>query len=43
MDAFLGLPREKTHWGAGKPMAENNVVQSHVAQAEAKWRSARYW
>lgn len=43
MDAFLGLPREKTRRGAGKPMAENNVVQSHVAQSEARWRSARYF
>jgi indole-3-acetate monooxygenase len=43
MDAFLGLPREKTRRGAGKPMVENNVVQSHVAQCEARWRSARYF
>ncbi len=43
MDAFLGLPREKTRRGAGKPMVENNVVQSHVAQCEASWRSARYF
>jgi alkylation response protein AidB-like acyl-CoA dehydrogenase len=43
MDAFLALPREKTRRGAGKPMAENNVVQSHVAQCEARWRSARYF
>jgi len=43
MDAFLALPREKTRRGAGKPMAENNVVQSHVAQSEARWRSARYF
>ena len=43
MDAFLGLPREKTRLGAGKPMVENNVIQSHVAQSEAKWRSARYF
>jgi alkylation response protein AidB-like acyl-CoA dehydrogenase len=43
MDAFLALPREKIRGGAGKPMVENNVVQSHVAQAEAKWRSARYF
>ena len=43
MDAFLALPREKTRRGAGKPMVENNVVQSHVAQCEASWRSARYF
>jgi alkylation response protein AidB-like acyl-CoA dehydrogenase len=43
MDAFLALPREKTRRGAGKPMVENNVVQSHVAQSEARWLSARYF
>ena len=43
MDAFRQLPREKTRRGAGKPMFENNVVQSHVAQSEARWRSARYF
>jgi len=43
MDAFLNLPREKTRLGAGKPMVENNVIQSHVAKAEASWRSARYF
>ena len=44
MDAFLALPREKEFArGAGKPMVENNVVQSHVAQSEARWRSARYF
>ena len=43
MDAFLALPREKTRRGAGKAMVENNVVQSHVAQSEARWRSARYF
>jgi alkylation response protein AidB-like acyl-CoA dehydrogenase len=43
MDAFLALPRDKTRRGAGKPMVENNVVQSHVAQSEARWRSARYF
>jgi len=43
MDAFLALPREKTRRGAGKPMVEKNVVQSHVAQSEARWRSARYF
>jgi indole-3-acetate monooxygenase len=43
MDAFLALPQEKTRRGAAKPMMENNVVQSHVAQSEARWRSARYF
>jgi alkylation response protein AidB-like acyl-CoA dehydrogenase len=43
MDAFLALPHDKVSRGAGKPMVENNVVQSHVAQSEARWRSARYF
>lgn len=43
IDAFLALPREKTRRGAAKPIVENNVVQSHVAQSEARWRSARYF
>jgi alkylation response protein AidB-like acyl-CoA dehydrogenase len=41
IDAFLALPATKVSRGASKPMRENNVVQSQVAQAEALWRSAR--
>jgi alkylation response protein AidB-like acyl-CoA dehydrogenase len=41
IDAFLDLPATKTSRGASKPMRENNVVQSQVAQCEARWRSAR--
>jgi alkylation response protein AidB-like acyl-CoA dehydrogenase len=41
MDAFLDLPATKTSRGASKPMRENNVIQSQVAQCEARWRSAR--
>jgi alkylation response protein AidB-like acyl-CoA dehydrogenase len=41
MDAFLNLPATKTSRGASKPMRENNVIQSQVAQCEARWRSAR--
>jgi alkylation response protein AidB-like acyl-CoA dehydrogenase len=41
MDAFLDLPATKVSRGASKPMRENNVVQSQVAQCEARWRSAR--
>jgi alkylation response protein AidB-like acyl-CoA dehydrogenase len=41
MDAFYNLPATKTSRGASKPMRENNVVQSQVAQCEARWRSAR--
>ena len=42
MDAFLNLPATKVARGAGKPLRENNVVQSQYAVCEAKWRSARY-
>jgi indole-3-acetate monooxygenase len=41
MDAFYDLPATKTSRGAAKPMRENNVIQSQVAQCEARWRSAR--
>ena len=41
MNAFLALPANKLSRGAGRPMRENNVVQSQFAQSEARWRSAR--
>ncbi len=41
IDAFLDLPATKTSRGAAKPLRDNNVVQSQLAQAEAKWHSAR--
>jgi len=41
MNAFLDLPANKVSRGAAKPMRENNVVQSQLAQCEARWRSAR--
>ncbi len=41
IDAFLALPSGKVARGAAKPMRENNVVQSQVAQCVARWRSAR--
>jgi alkylation response protein AidB-like acyl-CoA dehydrogenase len=41
IDAFLDLPANKVSRGAGRPLRENNVVQSQLAQAEAKWHSAR--
>ena len=41
MDAFLNLPANKVARGAGKTMRENNVVQSQMAQCDARWRSAR--
>ncbi len=41
IDAFVDLAVHKSSRGAGKPIRENNVVQSQLAQSEAKWRSAR--
>jgi indole-3-acetate monooxygenase len=41
INAFLGLPANKVSRGASKPLRENNVVQSQMAQCEAKLRSAR--
>jgi alkylation response protein AidB-like acyl-CoA dehydrogenase len=41
IDAFLELPANKVSRGAGRPMRENNVVQSQLAQCEARWHSAR--
>lgn len=41
IDAFLELPANKVSRGAGRPMRENNVVQSQLAQSEARWHSAR--
>jgi alkylation response protein AidB-like acyl-CoA dehydrogenase len=38
---FLDLPANKTSRGATRPMRENNVVQSQLAQCEARVRSAR--
>jgi alkylation response protein AidB-like acyl-CoA dehydrogenase len=41
IDAFLALPSSKVSRGAGRPMRENNVVQSQLAQSEARWHAAR--
>jgi len=41
MADFLDLPANKVSRGASRPMRENNVVQSQLAQCEARWRSAR--
>lgn len=41
IDAFVDLAANKSSRGAGKPIRENNVVQSQLAQSEARWRSAR--
>lgn len=41
IEAFMALPADKIARGASKPMRENNVVQSQLAQCLARWRSAR--
>jgi alkylation response protein AidB-like acyl-CoA dehydrogenase len=41
IDAFMTLPSDKIARGASKPMRENNVVQSQLAQSVARFRSAR--
>jgi indole-3-acetate monooxygenase len=41
LDAFIELARDKIPRGARGTLRENNVVQSQVAQCEAKLRSSR--
>ena len=41
LDAFIELARDKIPRGARKTLRENNVIQSEVAQSEAKLRSSR--
>jgi indole-3-acetate monooxygenase len=41
LDAFVELAREKTPRGGRRTLRDNHVVQSQVAQAEARLRSAR--
>lgn len=41
IDAFLEMPANKVSRGASRPMRENNVVQSQLAQSEARWHAAR--
>lgn len=41
LDAFVDLAREKTPRGGRRTLRDNHVVQSQVAQAEARLRSAR--
>jgi Acyl-CoA dehydrogenase, C-terminal domain len=41
LDAFLVLARDKAPRGARGTLRENNVVQSQVAQCEARLRSSR--
>src|SRR5262249_29337309 len=41
LDGFIELARDKIPRGARKTLRENNVIQSEVAQCEAKLRSSR--
>ncbi|HTK91650.1 MAG TPA: acyl-CoA dehydrogenase family protein [Verrucomicrobiae bacterium] len=41
LDAFVELARDKTPRGGRRTLRDNQVVQSEVAQAEARLRSAR--
>jgi alkylation response protein AidB-like acyl-CoA dehydrogenase len=41
LDAFIELARDKVPFRGKKTLRDNNVVQSEVAQAEARLRSAR--
>src|SRR5215471_2807686 len=41
LEAFIELARDKIPRGARKTLRENNVVQSQVAQCEARLRSSR--
>jgi indole-3-acetate monooxygenase len=41
LEAFIALARDKIPRGARKTLRENNVIQSEVAQCEARLRSAR--
>jgi alkylation response protein AidB-like acyl-CoA dehydrogenase len=43
LDAFIELARDKVPRGARGTLRENNVIQSQVAQCEAKLSSARAW
>jgi alkylation response protein AidB-like acyl-CoA dehydrogenase len=41
IDAFVALARDKTPRGAARTLRDNNVIQSQVAQSEARLGSAR--
>ena len=43
LDAFTELARDKVPFRGRKTLRDNNVVQSDVAQSEARLRSARAW
>ncbi len=41
LDAFIALAREKASMGSGQTLRDNEVIQSAVAQAEARFGAAR--
>jgi indole-3-acetate monooxygenase len=41
LDAFIGLARDKVPFRGQRTLRDNNVIQSQVAQADARLRSAR--
>jgi alkylation response protein AidB-like acyl-CoA dehydrogenase len=43
LDAFIELARDKVPFRGKKTLRDDNVVQSDVAQSEARLRSARAW
>ena len=43
LDAFIELARDKVPFRGKTTLRDNNVVQSDVAQSEARLRSARAW
>jgi alkylation response protein AidB-like acyl-CoA dehydrogenase len=42
LDAFVVLARDKVPFRAARTLRDNNVVQSQVAQSEARLKAARY-
>jgi len=43
LDAFIALAREKASLGSGQTLRDNEVIQSEVAQAEARLGAARIY
>ena len=42
LDAFLALCREKSPRGFGGLLRDNAVIQTQIAEAEARWQAARH-
>jgi indole-3-acetate monooxygenase len=43
LESIIDLARDKVPWRTAGTLSSNNVVQSEVAQAEAKLSAARFW